>query len=204
MRNEVCHMPPSCIQTGFVVWRCRSALCWVLCSQSVSFGPCLQFFPHFSACVPCCPLPEELLWLWGRGPQPAQMCPYVPMDVFHTIKSSDLKAESRILMHEPIWGISLPSISDFFLRFAPQPFHRTNILCVGVLSGSNLLLLWKIYIFLISIFLNMACEKVFFIVYLHHSTSAEIILAKKEEVNFIVQLPIYFSSPQFHCTISAA
>lgn len=50
----------------------------------------------------------------------------------------------------------------------------------------------------------MPFEKLFFTVYLHHSTSAEIILAKKEEVNFIVQLPIYFSSPQFHCTISAA
>lgn len=59
-------------------------------------------------------------------------------------------------------------------------------------------------IFFISIFLNRPCEKVFFIAHLHHSTSAEIILAKKEEVNFIVKLPIYFSSPQFHCSISAA
>lgn len=50
----------------------------------------------------------------------------------------------------------------------------------------------------------MPCEKVFFIVYLYYSALTEIILAKKEEVNFIVKLPIYFSSKNFHSAISAA
>lgn len=104
-----------------------------------------RFFIHFSACVSCSP-PEELLWLWGRGPQPAQMCPYVLMYVLHTIKSSDLKAESRILMHEPILGLSLPLICDFSQVCLPTFLQDQYLVCRCVFRlKTSLLLLWIIF-----------------------------------------------------------
>lgn len=93
MKCVIC--PLAVFRLVFVLWKCRSALCWVSCFQTVSFGPRLQFFYPFQCLFSFSP-PEELLWLQGRGPQPAQMCPYVLMNVFHDIKSSHFKAERRI------------------------------------------------------------------------------------------------------------
>ena len=49
MKNEVCHVSPYCLQTGFVLSEPRSALWCVLCLQMGSFSPSLQFFDHFTS-----------------------------------------------------------------------------------------------------------------------------------------------------------
>lgn len=174
-RKQICLVTLVILLSRAGKWEMKGVICplpvfrLVLCFEHIdllSAGCCAHrlcplarvssFFTRFSACVPSSP-PEDLLWLWGRGPQPAQMCPNVPRDVLHTIKSSDLKAESRILMHEPIWGLILPSISDFSQVCLPAFSQDQYFVCRCVFRlKTSVLLLWIIYIFFLFYFLNYA------------------------------------------------
>lgn len=95
-------------------------------------------FPPISVPVSLVPY----LRSWGRGPQPAQMCPSVLLYGLYTIKSSDLKAESGILMHEPILGLSLSSISDFSQVCLPTLLQDQYFLCRCVSRFKTSLLLF--------------------------------------------------------------